>query len=63
MQCEFEFNDDYCYDYDDDIGELPNLHGKKNKEGVREIGNKLTNLKKKVERDRMRIKRLNAIFG
>lgn len=35
MQCEFEFNDDYCYDYDDDIGELPNLHGKKNKEGVR----------------------------
>jgi len=39
MQCEFEFNEDDYYDYDDDdIGELPNLHGKKNIEGVGRLG-------------------------
>lgn len=40
MQCEFELNDDdsYCYDYDDNVGELPNLHGKNNIEGVGRLG-------------------------
>jgi len=32
-QCEFEFNDD-----DDNVGELLNIHGKKNKEGVGRLG-------------------------